>query len=29
VGEAPLNYWGNLKQDYEAHNKDYTGVYRR
>lgn len=29
VGDAPLNYWGNLKENYEAHNKDYTGVYKK
>lgn len=28
VGEAPLDYWGNLKQNYEARNKDYAGVYQ-
>jgi succinate dehydrogenase/fumarate reductase flavoprotein subunit len=28
VGEVPLNYWGNLKGNYEAHNKDYVGVYK-
>ncbi len=27
MGERPLGYWGNLKANYEAHNKDYTGVY--
>jgi succinate dehydrogenase/fumarate reductase flavoprotein subunit len=27
VGELPLDYAGNLKENYEAHNKDYTGVY--
>ncbi len=27
VGELPLGYWGNLKENYEAHNKDYKGVY--
>jgi succinate dehydrogenase/fumarate reductase flavoprotein subunit len=27
VGERPLGYWGNMKENYEAHNKDYTGVY--
>lgn len=27
VGELPLGYWGNLKENYEAHNKDYPGVY--
>jgi succinate dehydrogenase/fumarate reductase flavoprotein subunit len=28
VGEKPLDYAGNLKENYEKHNKDYTGVYR-
>jgi hypothetical protein len=28
TGSLPLNYWGNLKANYETHNKDYTGVYR-
>ena len=27
-GELPLNYWGDMKANYEAHNRDYTGVYR-
>ena len=27
-GELPLNYWGDLKANYEAHNKDYAGVYK-
>jgi len=27
AGELPLNYWGDLKANYEAHNRDYTGVY--
>jgi succinate dehydrogenase/fumarate reductase flavoprotein subunit len=27
VGELPLGYWGNLRENYEAHNKDYAGVY--
>jgi succinate dehydrogenase/fumarate reductase flavoprotein subunit len=27
-GELPLKYWGDMKANYEAHNKDYTGVYR-
>ncbi len=27
TGELPLGYWGNLKESYAAHNKDYTGVY--
>ena len=26
VGELPLTYWGDLKENYEAHNKDYKGV---
>ncbi len=28
VGELPLRYWGDMKANYEAHNKDYTGVYK-
>ena len=28
VGELPLAYWGNLKENYEAHNKDYVGSYQ-
>jgi len=28
VGELPMNYWGDMKANYEAHNKDYTGVYK-
>jgi succinate dehydrogenase/fumarate reductase flavoprotein subunit len=28
VGEKSFGYWGNLKENYEAHNKDYTGVYQ-
>ena len=27
VGDLPQAYWGNLKENYEAHNKDYKGVY--
>jgi succinate dehydrogenase/fumarate reductase flavoprotein subunit len=27
VGELPHAYWGNLKENYKAHNKDYKGVY--
>jgi hypothetical protein len=27
VGELPQAYWGPLKENYEAHNKDYKGVY--
>ncbi len=28
AGELPQAYWGNMKANYEAHNKDYTGVYQ-
>jgi succinate dehydrogenase/fumarate reductase flavoprotein subunit len=28
VGELPMTFWGDMKQQYEVHNKDYTGVYR-
>lgn len=28
-GERPLRYWGDMKSGYEAHNRDYTGVYPR
>jgi succinate dehydrogenase/fumarate reductase flavoprotein subunit len=27
IGELPLDYCGNLKENYESHNSDYTGVY--
>ena len=27
VGELPQDYWGNLKENWEAHNRDYSGVY--
>jgi succinate dehydrogenase/fumarate reductase flavoprotein subunit len=26
--ELPLNYWGDMKANYEAHNRDYIGVYK-
>jgi len=29
AGSAPTNYYGNLKTNYEAHNKDYKGVYKK
>ncbi len=29
AGSVPINYYGNMKANYEAHNKDYTGVYKR
>ena len=25
----PIRFWGNMKEQYEAHNKDYTGVYQK
>ena len=25
---VPLQYWGNMKEQYEAHNPDYAGVYK-
>ena len=28
IGEMPVAYWGNLKESWEAHNKDYSGVYK-
>ncbi|MCL2228142.1 MAG: FAD-binding protein, partial [Oscillospiraceae bacterium] len=28
TGELPQGFWGDMKQQYEAHNKDYTGVYK-
>ncbi len=24
----PIRYWGNMKEEYEARNADYTGVYQ-
>jgi succinate dehydrogenase/fumarate reductase flavoprotein subunit len=27
TGELPLKYWGDMKTNYEAHNRDYTGVH--
>jgi succinate dehydrogenase/fumarate reductase flavoprotein subunit len=26
TGKIPMRYFGNMKKEYEAHNKDYTGV---
>jgi succinate dehydrogenase/fumarate reductase flavoprotein subunit len=26
IGELPIGYWGDMKENYEAHNKDYGGV---
>jgi succinate dehydrogenase/fumarate reductase flavoprotein subunit len=28
VGGRPQKYWGAMVKNYEAHNKDYTGVYK-
>jgi succinate dehydrogenase/fumarate reductase flavoprotein subunit len=28
TGELPQAFWGNMKEQYEARNKDYTGVYK-
>ena len=28
VDYKPQKFWGNMKEQYEAHNKDYTGVYK-
>jgi succinate dehydrogenase/fumarate reductase flavoprotein subunit len=28
TGSLPMTFWGNMKQQYEAYNKDYTGVYK-
>ena len=27
IGELSQKFWGNMKEQYEAHNKDYAGVY--
>jgi succinate dehydrogenase/fumarate reductase flavoprotein subunit len=29
TGELPLAFWGNMKDQYEAHNKGYAGVYTK
>jgi succinate dehydrogenase/fumarate reductase flavoprotein subunit len=26
IGERPLDYYGNLKENYDGHNRDYEGV---
>jgi succinate dehydrogenase/fumarate reductase flavoprotein subunit len=28
IGERPHGFWGNMKENYEKFNKDYTGVYK-
>ncbi|NLT39481.1 MAG: FAD-binding protein [Clostridiales bacterium] len=27
LGDLPQRFWGDMKQQYEANNRDYTGVY--
>ncbi|MBN1568725.1 MAG: hypothetical protein JXA73_12830, partial [Acidobacteria bacterium] len=27
AGEMPHAYWGNPKENYEAHNGEYKGIY--
>jgi succinate dehydrogenase/fumarate reductase flavoprotein subunit len=29
TGLLPLAFWGNMKKEYEARNKDYQGVYKK
>ena len=29
TGSLPMTFWGDMKKNYEAHNKDYTGVYKK
>jgi succinate dehydrogenase/fumarate reductase flavoprotein subunit len=28
TGERPMVFWGDMKKEYEARNRDYTGVYK-
>jgi succinate dehydrogenase/fumarate reductase flavoprotein subunit len=28
TGSLPMTFWGDMKKQYETHNKDYTGVYK-
>jgi succinate dehydrogenase/fumarate reductase flavoprotein subunit len=28
TGQLPLTFWGNMKKQYESHNKDYKGVHK-
>ncbi len=28
IGERPIRFWGDMRKQYEAHNRDYAGVYR-
>ena len=29
IGELPIDFWRPLKENYEAHNKDYEGYYNK
>ena len=29
VGELPIDFWGPLRENYEAHNKDYAGLVKK
>jgi succinate dehydrogenase/fumarate reductase flavoprotein subunit len=29
IGELPITFWGNMKENYEKYNKDYAGVYKK
>jgi len=29
TGSLPQAFWGNMKKQYEAHNKEYAGVYKK
>lgn len=29
INYKPRNFWGNMKEQYEKHNKDYEGVYKK
>ena len=29
IGELPIEFWGSLKDNYEAHNKDYVGFVKK
>jgi hypothetical protein len=29
TGELPIAFWGNLGDNYEAHNQDYRGYLKR
>ena len=28
-GELPIHFWGSLKKNYETHNKNYKGYYKK